>query len=309
MSSLCEKLYLLVDGELPEEEAGRVRSHLARCSTCAARFQDALEMELLASDAFQGEDDPCGDATRRHSAAEEQPSPRDARASGPMEAPLHNTVVTAGTLFPSTPERKAPAAPAPRPLWRRKPARGFAAMATLAAVLYVLVPRGGPPAELWLAEAPTRKIEARLSFETLDRHRPYEPMRSADPVVQRVPLSELSRLDEEKDAIAIAAAFLVRGDADQARGFLETAPPSPDRDNDLAVIAMQKGNLQEALRLLEQVLQVEPQHPQALWNQALVLRDLGRKERAAAAFEQIAARGEPGWSEEATRMARALREQ
>jgi tetratricopeptide (TPR) repeat protein len=182
--------------------------------------------------------------------------------------------------------------------------------AALAAVVYVSLPVAGPSPQLWLAEAPTRQLEARLSFNLLDAHRPFVPMRSGESSeVEPVPLSELSRLDEERDAVAIAAAFLVRGDAEHAGGFLEAAPPSPARDNALAVVAMQRGELSEALKLLEQVLRASPGHPQALWNRALVLRDLGQKEQAAQAFEQLAARGEPGWSEEAARNARALREQ
>jgi tetratricopeptide (TPR) repeat protein len=94
----------------------------------------------------------------------------------------------------------------------------------------------------------------------------------------------------------------------QAQRTLEAAPSSPNRDNDLAVIAMLEGNLPEALRLLEQALRASPDHLQALWNHALVLRDLGETRRAAEAFARIAALGEPGWCEEAKRNARALRE-
>jgi Flp pilus assembly protein TadD len=135
-------------------------------------------------------------------------------------------------------------------------------------------------------------------------------MRSGDASeAEPVPLSELARLDEKKDAVAIAAAFLVRGDAEQARTFLEGAPATPQRDNALAVVAMQRGELSEALRLLEGVLRAEPGNVQAQWNRALVLRDLGRKEQAAQAFEQLAALGEPGWSQEAADNARSLRAQ
>jgi len=40
-----------------------------------------------------------------------------------------------------------------------------------------------------------------------------------------------------------------------------------------------------------------------------VLRGMGHKQQAAQAFEQLAARGEPGWSQEAARNAKALGEQ
>ena len=81
-----------------------------------------------------------------------------------------------------------------------------------------------------------------------------------------------------------------------------------DLDNDRAVVAMAAGDLRGALELLEGVLRRIPDHPQALWNRALVLRALGRPVPAAEAFEAVARRGEPGWSEEAGIRALALRQ-
>jgi tetratricopeptide (TPR) repeat protein len=277
MSALCEKLYPFIDGELTSEESERVRGHLAVCDVCASGFQEALQLEVLAAEAY-----------------EEQPA----------------AVASARPRAPAAREEELPRRAKPRARKRRQAKWGLAAVAGLAAVVYVSLPAAGPSEQLWLTQAPTRRVEARLSLDVLDEHRPFMPMRSdKSAAVEPVPLRELSRLDERKDAVAIAAAFLVRGDVEQARGFLETASASPDRDNDLAVVAMQRGELHEALRLLERVLEQEPRHEQARWNRALVLRDLGQKELAARAFEQLAAQGERGWSEEAARNARSLREQ
>jgi len=290
LSTPCEKLYLFIDGELPAEEGEHMRGHLGQCATCATGFQEALQLEVLAAEAF-------GDSR----------APRLAPAPRPSEAARPHT-----SQRPPAAAVRRDSSPRPaRPHLRRRVTwGGIAGAAALAAVVYVSLPTAEPSAQLWLAEAPTRRLEERLSFNRLDMHRPFVPMRSEGSTkVEPVPLGELSRLDEERDAIAIAAAFLVRGDAEQARGFLEAAPSSPARDNDLAVVAMRRGELHEALRLLEQVLRADPGHAQALWNRALVLRDLGQKELAAQAFEQIASRGEQGWSEEAARNARALRGQ
>jgi tetratricopeptide (TPR) repeat protein len=292
MSTLCEKLYLFIDGELTQEECEHLRGHLAGCEACARGFQEALQLEMLAAEAF-GDSRALGLAPKLSpSGLEEQPPPA---ASGrlPIAAARRDD---------------SPRTARPRVRRHRRAVWGMAVAVAMAAVVYVSVPQGGASPQLWLAEAPTRQLEGRLSFNLLDAHRPFVPMRSGDAAaVEPVPLSELARLDEKKDAVAIAAAFLVRGDAEQARGFLEAAPPSPERDNALAVVAMQRGELTEALRLLEQVLQQSPGQPQAQWNRALVLRDLGQKEQAAQAFEQLAARGEPGWSEEAAHNARCLR--
>jgi hypothetical protein len=280
MSTLCEKLYLFIDGELTEEECQHVCGHLTRCEACALGFQEALQLEALAVEAFG-----------------------DKHTEGPAPARKLELVQPPATLAPSRGAVRG----------RRKPRRVMWAMgvaAALVAAVYVSLPAASPSPELWLAQAPTRRLEARLSLSPLETHRPFVPMRSGDASeAEPVPLSELARLDEKKDAVAIAAAFLVRGDAEQARTFLEGAPATPQRDNALAVVEMEKGKLSEALRLLEGVLQSEPDNVQARWNRALVLRDLGRKEQAAQAFEQLAALGEPGWSQEAADNAHCLRSQ
>ncbi|RKH14756.1 hypothetical protein D7Y13_03660 [Corallococcus praedator] len=48
MSTACEDLRPLLDGELAPEDQRRVRGHLAGCEACAARFHDLLQLEVLA---------------------------------------------------------------------------------------------------------------------------------------------------------------------------------------------------------------------------------------------------------------------
>jgi tetratricopeptide (TPR) repeat protein len=280
MNTLCEKLDLFIDGELSEEECQHMHGHLAGCEVCATGFHEALQLEVLAAEAFGARNAQRPPAARKLSLV-----PRLATSDTPPEA------------------RRRVGKPR-RALW------GMGVAAALAAVVYVSLPVAAPSPELWLAQAPTRRLEARLGLRPLETYRPFVPMRSGGSSgAEPVPLPELARLDEHRDAVAIAAAFLVRGDAEQARGYLEAAPASAERDNALAVVAMQRGELSEALRLLEGVLRAEPGHVPAQWNRALVLRDMGQKQQAAQAFEQLAARGEPGWSREAARDAQALHEQ
>jgi anti-sigma factor RsiW len=54
MSTQCEKLYLFIDGELEQDECEHVRGHLAQCESCARNFQEALQLEVLAAEAFGG---------------------------------------------------------------------------------------------------------------------------------------------------------------------------------------------------------------------------------------------------------------
>lgn len=209
-------------------------------------------------------------------------------------------------------------APAPGPVitpgppaWRRKtwlmmvPLALAAGLATL-----VLVSRSDsqPDANaLWLTQAPTRSLEARLTHPGVDRYRPYEVMRSEGSRPLPLPMREMARLEKAGDGRGIATAFLLRGDLGQAAAQLDTQPPSPDLDSDRAVLALQRQDWEAALALLERALKASPQHPQALWNRGLALQGLGLWLKAAESFEQVAALKEPGWSQEAGGRALQLR--
>ncbi|WP_224245161.1 CHAT domain-containing protein [Hyalangium gracile] len=202
----------------------------------------------------------------------------------------------------------------PRPAsgWRRASpfmiGGGLALAASLVAVVYVSRPRS-VPAEVWLAQAPTRGLEARLSDARADRHRPYDVPRSGGSAGASPSLADLAALERQQDFQGIAAAWLVRGDGKRAAEFLARMPAGPDVDSDMAAIALAEGRAEDALALADRALQNQPGHTQAQWNRGLALRELGLELQAAEAFEQVAARKEPGWAQEATRLASALREQ
>jgi tetratricopeptide (TPR) repeat protein len=101
------------------------------------------------------------------------------------------------------------------------------------------------------------------------------------------------------DLHGLATTFLLRGERDQAADYLGKLSTTPDVDSDRAVVALSKGALEEALILLEGVLEKTPNHPPALWNRGLVLRELGLELLAAESFGKVAALNEPGWSDEA----------
>jgi tetratricopeptide (TPR) repeat protein len=284
----CEALPRFLDGEMPPEEQVRFREHLAGCEACSQEFQDSLQLELLGQFTLE---------------------------EGPV--------------------RSAPKVPQPRAggwrWWSRRrvwlPAGGV--MAALGALLLLTLPRQEAAEDVaWLIPANGRHLEARLTYAAVDgHHQPYVPDRSgpeADGPMMALPLHELSRLEARKDFHGIATAYLLHGAPLQARAFLERMPRSADRTCDLAVIALERARatrasevegawvrqaqLEEALQLLEGVLRDAPSHPQALWNRALVLRELGLSLLAAESFEAVAKLGEPGWSEEAWGLARGLRD-
>nr|WP_306799716.1 CHAT domain-containing protein [Corallococcus sp. AS-1-6] len=159
---------------------------------------------------------------------------------------------------------------------------------------------------LWLADATHRSLEVRLSLPGADVYRPHAPPRR-DALAPPVPLGALSRLEERGDVHGVGVSYLLHGDTEQALAYLRRAPPSLDRDSDLAAVAILRGRHDEALTLLDATLEAMPAHPQASWNRALVARELGLTLLAATAFEAVAAKGEPGWSDEAREQARTLR--
>ncbi|NTX11663.1 CHAT domain-containing protein [Myxococcus sp. CA056] len=162
--------------------------------------------------------------------------------------------------------------------------------------------------ELFLTGAPVRTLEARVSHPGADVHRPYGPLRSGDAGgPPPAPLRELARLEAEGDMHGLAAAYLVRRNAELAAPYLAKAGTSPDVASDRAIMALDHGDSATALALLEGVLTARPTHAQALWNRALVLRDLELWALAALSFDAVAALGEPGWAAEARTRADAAR--
>ncbi len=125
-----------------------------------------------------------------------------------------------------------------------------------------------------------------------------------------MPLETLSKLEKAGDYHGMATGYLLRGEREQASSSLgRVSAASADVDSDRAVVALQRGALEEALTILEGVLEKAPNHAPALWNRGLVLRELGLDLLAAQSFAKVAALKEPGWSNEARERQAALERQ
>ena len=280
MSAGCTNLPAFADGELPPESQDRFRAHLVSCPVCWARFHELLQVDVLGRLAFaQG-------AEAREDPAAPGPLPPEATVTVP---PPHR-----------------------RPGWPL--VAGLTLLLAWVAVWTARVTREAPAS--WLTPGPTRPLEARLTYAPLDDHRPYVPMRRQAPGAAPLPLWELATLADRHDWQGIATVYLLAGDPQQALAYLRSAPASPHLDSDRAVaIALEREgppeqtSLDEALALLDGVLLQRPDHPQALWNRALVLRDMDLPLLAADTFEAMASQGEPGWSTEARAQAHRLREE
>ncbi len=173
------------------------------------------------------------------------------------------------------------------------------------AAFFVTRPAPPPPAPSF-ALGGDRVLEVRLAWAPAAAHRPYQVLRAAGRPTEEVPISVLAELERKGDTRALGVADLLKGDYDRAKQKLLAAPQSVERDSDLAALELLRGDTEAALTWLDAVVERVPNHPQALWNRALVLRNLGLAHGAAKAFRQVEALGEPGWAAEAAARAAAL---
>jgi tetratricopeptide (TPR) repeat protein len=186
------------------------------------------------------------------------------------------------------------------------------AAGVLAVVAAGLLRRSGPAADPWLMAEKERRIEMRLVYAPVDRHRPpsARKARGEGSPAANPPQDVLAELERKGDAPGLAAAYLLRDDpglADRALAALEPLPSTPEVETHRAAALLVKELPGEALRHLERALAGPPPGlPQALWNRALALKALELRRTAARDFEAVAALQEPGWSAEARTRAYAL---
>jgi cellulose synthase operon protein C len=214
----------------------------------------------------------------------------------------------------STAAREKPAALRPTFLARWRVPVMVASAALAAALVVMVVRRPGKPSlqsDVWLAQRPQRLLEARVSYPDADLYRPPAArMMGGSEAAEELSYKDLATL-QDSDPHGMVAAFLVRdnkGMAKQALQALEKLSHSPDLDSDRAVALLLEGKREEALLVLDAVLAEHPRHPQALWNRALVLRELGLTLQASQVFSEVAALKEPGRSDEAAKKAKALQD-
>jgi len=227
---------------------------------------------------------------------------------GHLERAFHLQAMLATAYAEAPPAAAVPPRTSRPPLRRAAPRWAMRTMAFLvapaAAMLALLVLGPRPAAGDWAAPGPSREMEVRVTYGPADRYRPTdETMRGSEDAARQVPLMRVAAMESKGDAKGAATVFLLSHDLKQAEARLLALPPSAERDADLAALAWAAGNPQRALELSTAALKKNPRLPQAMWNRAVALRDLGFFQESAAAFREVAALGEPGWSDEAARKA------
>lgn len=126
-------------------------------------------------------------------------------------------------------------------------------------------------------------------------------------------LSSLRQMNRAEADGLLTALYLWRGadgDLARARALLDTRPPTASRENDRGVLHLSGQQPEAALASFEKALGSDPNLKAALFNKALALEILGRRDEAVAAWETYLSRAnrEPdGWVEEARERLEALR--
>lgn len=276
MSHPLDQLSRYVDGELDHAEAEAFALHAAACPSCSAALHDALQLAAL-------------EAAVREAAVARDLDPASRRAGGVRSTRTSLPASVPGQSWPS------------RFGWRIPAGVAIAAGAAAAIVVWLLRPPAPDGQMAVLSTAPARTIEGRISYAAADHHRPYSVTRAAGGEAPKdtISLDTLAQLEHRNDLHGVAAAFVMLGDPSRAAAYLDRAAADPDVTADRALLQLQAGHPAEALITLDGVLATRPRHPQALWNRALALRDLGLDASAAETFDAVAALGEPGWAAEA----------
>jgi cellulose synthase operon protein C len=301
MSVLCQQIGPFVDGELSANAAALFRQHLGKCTTCPKELEKILVLDTLAEQALGG--------------PVVQP--------GTVEIPAYAEPAAAANR-PRPPTGKTPGKTLLERAWAWRPSKMVWFPVAAAAVgIIVALFRPGAGDGPWTgsgssASAPIVALELPRCRTTLGRVAddgyaqpvPCRVTRAGNDApltgVPRPSLRALAQLEERADYQAIAAVFLGEKDLAGAELYLGKAGSSAAVDNDKAVLALERGNFAEALRLADAVLARAPGNKAAAWNRAVALEHLDRRAEAAQQFAAIAAGGEPGWAEQARARAAAL---
>ncbi|MFY0567841.1 CHAT domain-containing protein [Archangium lansingense] len=159
------------------------------------------------------------------------------------------------------------------------------------------------------SEVPYRTLEARLSAPGAEGYKPLEHgMAGATEPGQQTSQAAIEPMP--MGGADLIVGYLEQGDrygAERALLLLQKSPHTPAFESQRAVALLRLGKPEEALQRADAALSEAPQHAEAMWNRGLALRDLRLKLAAAKAFTQVASLKEPGWADEATQRAEALR--
>jgi hypothetical protein len=308
MSSLCRQVGPFLDGELSAAAAASFRQHLGTCTRCPGELEKFLLLDTLAEQALGG--GAIAPSTVEIPVCD---GPRAIRANAAADSAVDRH------RRPERPKNILERA------WSWSLPRLWIPLSVGAAATWALVrwtgsngedaARSSAPSMLAALDVP--RCRATLGRIADDRFAPAAPCKvtragggAAEADLPRSSQAALARLQEQNDQHGLAAAYLSEHDLAGAEMALAKAGESVDVVSDRAVLALERGDFAEALRIADAVLARAPGHVAASWNRAVALEHLGRRPEAArqfaAAADAAAARGESAWAAEARGRAAAL---
>lgn len=193
-------------------------------------------------------------------------------------------------------------------------ASGLAAAIAAALALVFFLPGGsGEPMAL---ELKSRAAEGRPAH--LSSYAPFQPMRGdgdSDEELTDLEGRLVTRRHKDRaEADSLLTAFYLwrgaDGDQARARAILDTRTPSAARENDRGVLLLSMHQPEAALAAFEKAMRMEPQLKPALFNRAVALEALGRREQAISAWESYLSQSQKerdGWVEEARQRLQSLK--
>jgi hypothetical protein len=305
-----------LDGTLDPAAQDELLAHLPTCESCQRVLHGEVQLrdredslrEVAAVGAARSAgasaDASAGASDRLAGAPALAVAPKVEPAVASTKTPARTASDQAGTIASLDAARRARAS-------RLRKLAGVAASvlavgAVAATALFVLrtrpAPKGSSEPSEQLALAPNRAHEVRLAWSRAAAHRPFETMRSSAAVTgEDIPLELRARLERDKDCAGLAATSLMAGETASAqRQYAKPECQSLDARADHAALAVVMKQYDLALELTDAVLAERPDHPVALWNRALALREKKLGLDAAAAFDRVAATDrDPAWRAEA----------
>jgi hypothetical protein len=295
----CDDLDTFFDGELSADAAQAFRIHLASCTRC----QHALRGRMLEAVVMGHGAESC--AWPAGGGSGQFPDQLAARRRS-RRWTMIVAAVAASIALVSGPEREQSDS---SPTVADRPTR----------------PPG--PTILALADvrlAAKRPFEVRFSTAELDRHRPPNVVRSADPAErEQISRATLAKLEGQGHLNALVAALALDGEVRSAGEAAKRLPSTAQSLSDRAALELlrfsdpgkrippadQQQAAEQAISLAAAALQLDPSCTQAKWNQAIALQRLGLPLAAAQAYDDVTAKAEPGWAAEAKDSAQRLRDE
>jgi tetratricopeptide (TPR) repeat protein len=272
-SALCRKVQLFADGALKPEEAQAFREHLPTCPECSQELMDLAHLHVLETRYIQK-------------------NPGGRTSTGPA-GPVGQVLT--------------------HPRWQKAAAVvGLAIAAGLTVTLWTSLQNRVASGEFYPAGG-ERLVAGRSSYEKAGDYRPMKQATLGPSGALGLSRDVMARLDKAGDRRGLAAYLLARGSdhAEEALADLSDLPATPEVLSERAYAYLVRGgeeqrDFEEALRQADAALALQPDFAPALWNRAVALEGLHLSRAAAAQFKAIAAKGQPGWSQEAKERAARL---